>query len=254
VTAPSTQTRMETPRTGSSAVTVGEPSKLGVLLFSCGVVAPLIYVATDVFLALHWKGYSYRDQTISELNAIGAPTRTLSIILGIVGYLFLASFGIGAWRSAATNRRLRVAAAALISLGVFGCFGVPLMSMHVRGAEKTLTDTLHVAQLGLAGPLVLAIIGFGAAAFGRRLRLYSAATCLTMFAFGAWSGTYGAAIADNLPTPWVGVIERVSVYSYQLWFVVFAVALLAVANNRRVFDRRFPGSLPRDRHGVGTAY
>lgn len=208
-------------------------SKPKVFLLSCGIVAPFLYVATDVFLAMRWEGYTYRDQTISELNAIGAPTRTLSIVLGTIGYAFLVAFGVGVWRSAAGSRRLRVAAGGLIALGVFAWFGVPFLAMHVREAEETLTDALHVAQLAVAGPLILGIMGFGAAAFGLRFRLYSAATVLVMLAFGAWSGTYGADIADDLETPWVGVIERISVYAYQLWFVVFAVALLALTYGRR---------------------
>jgi Protein of unknown function (DUF998) len=231
--APSPPTQISTPRADPSEVTKQGLSKLNVLLLSCGIVAPLLYVATDVFLAIRWEGYSYRDQTISELNAIGAPTRTLSIILGIAGYAFLVAFGVGVWRSAAANRRLRVAAGGLIALGVLAWFGVPFMSMHVREAEETLTDTLHVAQLAIAGPLLLVIIGFGAAAFGWRFRLYSAATVLLTLAFGAWSGTYGADIANDLETPWAGVIERMSVYAYQLWFVVFATALLALAYDRR---------------------
>lgn len=121
-------------------------------------------------------------------------------------------------------------------------FGVPFMPLHVREAEESLTDTLHVARLAVAGPLLLTIVGFGAAAFGWRFRLYSAATVLVTLVFGAWSGTYGADIADDLETPWVGVIERISVYGYQLWFVVFAIALLALAYGRqqraaRVDDR-----------------
>jgi hypothetical protein len=121
-----------------------------------------------------------------------------------------------------------LAAGGLIALGVLSWFGVPFFAMHVREAEETLTDTLHVAQLAIAGPLLLVIIGFGAAALGWRFRLYSAATVSVTLAFGAWSGTYGGDLADNLETPWVGVIERVSVYAYQLWFVVFAAALLAL--------------------------
>jgi len=226
-------TEMGTPRAGPPEVTKPSSSKLNVFLLSCGVVAPLLYVATDIFLVLRWEGYSYRDQTISELNAIGAPTRTLSIILGIAGYAFLVAFGVGVWRSAAANRRLRVSAAALVAFGVLAWFGVPFFAMHVREAEETLTDTLPVAQLGIAGPLLLLIIGFGAAAFGWRFRFYSAATVLVTLAFGAWSGTYGADIMDGLETPWVGVIERISVYAYQLWFVVFAIALLSLAYGRR---------------------
>ena len=226
-------TELRTPGAGPPAVTKPSPSKLNVILLSFGIVAPLFYIATDVFLAMRWEGYGYRDQTISELNAIGAPTRTLSIVFGIVGYAFLVAFGVGLWRSAANNRRLRAAAGGLIALGVLAWFGVPFFAMHVREAEETLTDTLHLAQLAIAGPLILVIIGFGAAAFGWRFRLYSAATVLVTLAFGAWSGTYGADIANDLETPWVGVIERVSVYAYQLWFVVFAIAVVALAYRRR---------------------
>jgi hypothetical protein len=88
--------------------------------------------------------------------------------------------------------------------------------------------------------VILVIVGLGAAAFGLRFRLYSAATVLVMIVFGAWSGTYGADVADDLETPWVGVIERISVFAYQLWFVVFAVALLALAHSYRT-STRLPG-------------
>lgn len=210
-------------------ITKKGPAKLDIFLLSCGIAAPLLYAFTDVLLAIRWEDYSFRDQTISELNAIGAPTRTLSIILGIVGYAFLVAFGVGVWRSAVADRRLRAAGGGLIALGVLAWVGVPFFAMHVREAEETLTDTLHVAQLAVAGPLLLLIIGFGAAAFGWRFRLYSAATVVLTLAFGAWSGTYGADVADDLATPWVGVIERISVYSYQLWIGAFAIAVLARA-------------------------
>ena len=86
--------------------------------------------------------------------------------------------------------------------------------------------------------MLLVIIGFGAAAFGRRFRLYFAATVMVTLAFGAWSGKYGTDITDDLETPWVGVIERISVYAYQLWFVVFAAALLALLLGQRTHLRR----------------
>src|SRR5512135_542050 len=73
-------------------------------------------------------------------NAIGAPTRTLSIVLGIMGYVVLVAFGVGVWRSAAGRRSLRVAGGALMAMGVLSWFGVPLVPMHVRGAEQSLTD------------------------------------------------------------------------------------------------------------------
>ena len=89
-----------------------EPSKLSVFLLSCGIAAPLLYVATDILLAMRWEGYSYRDQTISELNAIGSPTRTLSIVLGIVGYAFVTAFGVGVG-----DRRLPIEGCAWLPVG-----------------------------------------------------------------------------------------------------------------------------------------
>jgi hypothetical protein len=90
---------------------------------------------------------------------------------------------------------------------------------------------------GTSGLLV--IIGFGAAAFGWRFRLYSAATFVVTLAFGALSGSYGSNIADDLETPWVRVIERTSVYAYQLWIVVFATAVLAGSGLRSPTSMRW---------------
>jgi hypothetical protein len=73
---------------------------------------------------------------------------------------------------------------------------------------------------------MLVIIGFGAAAFGRRFRLYSGATVAVFAVFGALTIPDGARIAANLPTPWVGVWERINIGASLLWLVVFAAALL----------------------------
>lgn len=195
-------------------------------LLAGGIIAPLVYLASDLIAGMRWDGYSFRDQTISELNAIGAPTRALTIALGLAGYTVLLAFGVGVWRSAPFSRRLRVAGGALIILGLLSLWAVPFASMHVREAEESFIDTLHLVGGAIAGPSFLVIVGFGASAFGKRFRLYSIATILVMFVFVAWTGMDGPEMADNLATPWLGVKERIWVYAYQLWLVVFAVALL----------------------------
>jgi hypothetical protein len=130
-------------------------------LLACGIVAPLVYLASDVIAGLSWEGYSFRDQTISELNAIGAPTRTLTIALGLAGYSVLIAFGVGVWRSAAVNRKLRVAGAALVAFGVLALVAVAFTPMHVRGAETSLTDTLHLVDGAIAGGICLRRLGRG---------------------------------------------------------------------------------------------
>ena len=70
------------------------------------------------------------------------------------------------------------------------------------------------------------IVGFGAAALGRRFRLYSIATVVIVLACGAVTGTYASDVQADLPTPWVGVWERISIATFMAWIVVLAIALL----------------------------
>ena len=43
-------------------------------LLWCGVLASLLYVATDILGGLRYPGYSFTPQAVSELMAIGAPS------------------------------------------------------------------------------------------------------------------------------------------------------------------------------------
>jgi uncharacterized protein DUF998 len=129
-------------------------------LLLCGILSSLLYVAMNVFIPIQWEGYSSASQTISELSAIGAPTRPLWVALGIVYTLVMAAFGWGVWTSAYENRSLRVVGGVMIAYGVIGLFWPP---MHLRGAELTLTDTMHIVFSIVTVLLTMLAIGFGAA-------------------------------------------------------------------------------------------
>jgi hypothetical protein len=195
-------------------------------LLICGILASLIYVGSDILAALRWEGYSYISQTISELRAIAAPTRPLLIpVLAIYAVLEMA-FGSGVRGAAGQKRSLRITGVLLIVLGVVDLVVAPFFPMHLRGTEFTLTDTMHKALTGVSVFLILTIIGFGAAAHGKWFRLYSYTTILVLIACGVWSFSDAPRIEANLPTPWVGVRERISVFSYMLWMAVLAIVLL----------------------------
>jgi glutamate racemase len=70
------------------------------------------------------------------------------------------------------------------------------------------------------------IVGFGAAALGKRFRNYSIATMVIVLACGAATGTYASRIQADLSTPWVGVWERISIAAFMGWIAVLATALL----------------------------
>jgi hypothetical protein len=189
----------------------------------CGILSSLLYVAMNVFIPMLWSGYSATSQVVSELSAIDAPTRPLWVALGTIYALLYVAFGWGVWLTAAGERRLRVVGALVMAHGVFILFWPP---MHLRGASFSLTDAMHIA-FGVVTLLLMSItMGFGAAALGKRFRLYTAATGAVFLVFGALTGIDSPSIANNLPTPWIGVWERINIAAFMLWVVVFAEALL----------------------------
>ena len=201
------------------------------LLLVCGILSSLLYVAMTVFVALQWQGYSSVSQTISELSAIDAPTRPLWVVLSIAYSLLVTAFGWGVWMSARRSRSLRVVGALMIAYGATG-LAWPFAPMHLRGAEFALTDAMHIAFGMVTVCLYLLALAFGAAAFGKRFRLYSIATLVIVVALGALTGMDGPRLAANLPTPWIGVWERINIGVVLLWVVVLAVVLLRATEER----------------------
>jgi Protein of unknown function (DUF998) len=195
------------------------------LLLVCGILSSLLYVATIVLAAMRWEGYSSTSQTVSELIAIDAPTRPLVVPLFVTYALLVYAFGVGVWQSSGRNA-LRFAAVGLVGKEVLGLVVTLFFPMHLREVEGTLTDAMH-AILALVGVLfMLLALGFGTAAFGKQFRLYSIATIMTLVVGGALTGLNAPQLATNLPTPWMGFWERINIFSYMLWVVVLAIALL----------------------------
>ncbi len=198
---------------------------LGEVLLGWGALSSLLYVAADVLGAVRHEGYDLASRTISELSAVGAPTRMIAVSLALAYDVLVIGFGVAVWECARGKRALRVTGALLVAFGAIG-FAAPFFPMHARGAPPSLTDAMHVALTSLNVLLILLQLAFGSAAFGRRFRLYSIATFAVVLAFGALAGLDGPRIAAGQPTPWVGVTERVCVGAYLLWVAVLDLALL----------------------------
>lgn len=197
------------------------------ILLLCGIVSSLLYIAMNVFIPMQWESYSSVSQTVSELSAIGAPTRPLWVPFGIAYTLLVTVFGWGVWGSARQNRSLRVAGGLLVAYGVLGLAWPPMHLREVLAAGGgTLTDTMHIVFAMVTVVLMLLAMGFGAAAFGNRFRLYSIATMVILLACGAFTVPDAANLQANLPTPWLGVWERINIGMFLLWVVVLASVLL----------------------------
>jgi hypothetical membrane protein len=201
-------------------------------LLVCGLLSSLLYIATDILGGLGYDGYSFTAQAISELAAIGAPSKPFVDPLFIV-YDFLALlFGIGILREATgRNRALFITSATLIGYGAIGVAvvalaGPDLFSMHQRGAGSLVTDAPHIALTGVLAVLLLLAMAFGAFALDKRFRIYSLASLVTLIVFGALTSTFVGRLAAGEPTPGMGIVERIDVYSALLWIAVLSIALL----------------------------
>ncbi|MCX6903403.1 MAG: DUF998 domain-containing protein [Verrucomicrobia bacterium] len=109
--------------------------------------------------------------------------------------------------------------------GVIG-FGWLVFPMNTRGNIGSATDTGHLVMSGLTVLLMLLFVAFGSGASGKRFRAYSILTIFVMLGFGMYVGAQAPRVAAQLPTPWMGIMERISVFSPMIWVLVLAIVLL----------------------------
>ena len=201
-------------------------------LLICGIFSSLIYVGMNILCGMQYEGYSFTSQTVSELSAIDAPTRPLWVSLAIVYSMFIIAFGWGVWQSGVLYRRFRIAGALLIVYAVIGFFWPPMHQREVLAAGGgSLTDTLHIAFSIVSVLLMTLVIALSAGAFGIWFRLYSITTLVVMFVFGLLTVLDSPEMESNLPTPWIGLWERISIGAYMLWVVVLALIALWKIND-----------------------
>jgi hypothetical protein len=201
----------------------------------CGIISSIIYFTTDILGSFLWSGYSMRDQTVSELFAIDAYPRII-VILSFNLYAFLIyAFGIGLWKSAGNHRSMKIAGVFLIIKELLGIVGTWFFPIHLRGIPGNYSDTMH-GIITTVGVLCIALsMGFSAYALGKYFRVYSILTIIIFIVCGIWAGTYADDLGQNLPTPGMGILERINIYLFLLWVVVLAKIQLRQEKNHLDF-------------------
>jgi hypothetical protein len=123
-------------------------------------------------------------------------------------------------------------------LVAYGSLGLlwPFAPMHQRevlaAGGGTLNDTMHVVLASATVLLMFVAMGVSARAFGKRFRLYSIASIVVLVAFGAMTFRDAPRVQANLPTPWIGLWERINIGVFLLWVVVLATVLMRGGSGR----------------------
>jgi hypothetical protein len=203
----------------------GDEILLKRVLLICGILSSLLYAGADILGGMLWKGYSFTSQPVSDLSAIGAPSRLFVVPIFIIYDVLFIAFALGVWRLADQKRALRFIGGLLIGLGIINFVAI-FTPEHLGEAATTLANTMHITLAGVTSLLILLQIGSGAFAFGKRFRIYSVGTLLTLLVVGGLTWLSAAQLVANQPSPWIGVTERILIYGYMLWVAVLAIVLL----------------------------
>jgi glycerol-3-phosphate acyltransferase PlsY len=218
-----------------AAPIAGTREKVRKVLLACGPLSSLLYIGWHEVAALQWGGYSHISNSISELHLTGTPSGwVLEPWLILVYNPLVIAFGIGVWQSARGRPAVRVIGSLLILSGAT----FPLWLLF---GEASLAAHIILSVIGIL--TWLGAMGFGAAAFGRRFRVYSLATLATVVTFFALAFTYTPEVAAGEPTPFFGLFERIAFSAYFLWVSVLAVVLWRTRadRDREAADEDRPG-------------
>jgi hypothetical protein len=199
------------------------------LLLTCGILSSILYAGMTVLIPMAWSGYDSASQTVSEMAAIGAPTQWIWTRVGIAYTILITVFGVAVWRSSAGRRGLRTAGALIAGYGLLGVLW-PFAPMHQReviaAGGSTITDTMHIVLATITVLLMLAAIASAREAFGLAFRRYSLATLAVLLMFGALTFIDAPRLDAGLPTPFIGIWERINIAAFLVWVIVLAVRLL----------------------------
>jgi hypothetical protein len=208
-------------------------------LLMSGIVSVVLYIVATIIGSYAWPEYNSFSQSVSELIAVNAPSASIVIPMFLLYSLLVFIFGASILMSAKENKSLKFVAVFIVAKEIFGVIATLFAPMHLRGETTTITDTMHIVLTAIGVLLCMfpAII-LSAKAFGGWFRIFSMVVILIFLICGTLAGMDGAKIAENLPTPYAGVWERINIFSYFVWVIALSFKLLQI-NKRNISNENY---------------
>ena len=198
------------------------PNLLQKVLLYFGIIAPLIYLGTDLLAGKLLKGYSFSAQSISELSAAGSPTRTLVIALSLVASVFLIAFGIGIWWTANQVLLTRIVGGLVIVNAITGV--IAMLFFPTRFGERPLFGSVGVILMFISVVCFVLAMVFGIFAFNGWLRIFSIMIPMSYIILAALRFKIAAMATEAVSL--IGSQERTMSYSFLFWIIALAIYLL----------------------------
>ena len=199
------------------------------LLFWGGVFGPTAFLLNDIIGGIVTPNYNYIENTISDLTKAGTQDTYLlgSIILFISALMGIAfGFGIISHFRYGRARLVFLGGLFLTIIGIFTSLTGTIFPQDPIGLELTFPGTMHIILVGisliLTFPALLMIgIGLNKTKGWRLFRFYTFLSVIISFIFG---GISVIVVANEIAL--LGLVERISVYTIQIWIVVLAIRLI----------------------------
>lgn len=199
------------------------------LLLFGGIFGPITFLLNDIIGGFVTPNYSYIENTISDLTKAGTQdTYLLGSILLLISALMGIAFGIGiiSHYQYKHSKLVFLGGLFLIIIGVSTSLTGTIFPQDPIGGESTFPGTMHLILVGisliLSFPTLLMIgIGLNREKQWKSFRLYTFISVVIMIIFG---GLSVIVIMNEIAL--MGLVERISVYVFQIWSVVLAYKLI----------------------------
>lgn len=198
--------------------------KIKTALLLGGIFAPLLYLLNDLIGGIITPNYSFLTNSVSDLTKAGSSYQLGSLLLLISAIMGIA-FGLGIVQHSRNNKLVSLSGLGLALIGFFNVFTATIFPQDPIGAVLTFPGTMHLVLVAISAILIFPIVLMIAQGLYRDknwvfFKKYTHLSALIMFLAGAFSAIV---IGNNLEL--LGLAERLSIYTFQLWSVVLATLL-----------------------------
>ena len=216
----------------------GTDAALAAPLLLMGVAAPVLYAFTVVWGATLFPGYSHLADPISSLTQAGREGTMVLQGLFFTYNVLVVGFGtvglllwFGRWPWVWSFAFLIVTALAGLLMGLFpqDPIGTP-----ISAAGWTHIALAALASFGSMGAIASGAVGYRAGKTPQPLMQFSIVCLVIVFCSG---GLAGVGIGAGWPI--AGLLERITIGTFELWLLVSATALIVQQTRARSAAKAF---------------